>query len=68
MKSLLAQSEQPGGVRDAASLCIEMPLNRRSVAVVDAGGLCLAPGEQAIVPVAWDRAVPSDDFWCEESS
>ena len=45
-----------------------MPLNRRSVAVVDAGGLCLAPGEQAIVPVAWDRAVPSDDFWCEESS
>ena len=45
-----------------------MPLTRKPVATVDAGNLCLAPGERAIVPARWDRKVPEEHFWCEESS
>ena len=45
-----------------------MPVSRKPVAVIDAGDLCLAPGERAIVPARWDRKVPEEDFWCEESS
>ena len=28
----------------------------------------LAPGEGALVPVAWDRPIPADDFVCESCS
>jgi hypothetical protein len=59
-----------GLARDSARLCMEdvVTLIRRPVAIVDAGDLCLAPGERAIVPARWDRKVPEEDFWCEESS
>jgi len=36
-----------------------------AVAVVDAEDTVLAPGEEALVPAVWDRAVPQDDFVCE---
>ena len=59
-----------GLVRDSARLCLEdvVPLIWRPVAIVDAGDLCLArlaPGEKTN---RWDRKVPQEDFWCEESS
>ena len=59
-----------GLARDSARLCLEdvVPSIRRPVAIVDAGNLCLAPGERAIVPARWDRKVPDEDLWCEESS
>ena len=59
-----------GPARDSARLRLEdaMPLIRKPVATVDAGNLCLAPGERAIVPARWDRKVPEENFWCEESS
>ena len=49
---------------NSAHLCWEdaMPLIRKPVAVVDAGDLCLAPGEKAIVPARQDRKVPEEDF------
>ncbi len=37
-----------------------MPLIRKPVAIVDAGDVCLAPGEQAIVLARWDRKVPEE--------
>ena len=50
--------------RDSARLCLEtaVPVSRKPVAVIDAGDLCLAPGERAIVPARWDRKVPEEDF------
>ena len=55
---------------DVANLCVErVPTNSvRATAVVDAGDVCLGPGERAIVPARWDRRVPSEDFWCEASA
>ena len=56
--------------RDSARLCLEtaVPVSRKPVAIIDAGDFCLAPGETAIVLARWDRKVPEEDFWCEESS
>ena len=39
-----------------------------AIAVVDAEGTLLRPGEEALVPAVWDRAVPSEDFVCESCS
>ena len=56
------------GQGDTARLCLEYPTGKlKPVAIVDAGDLCLAPGERAVVPARWDRKVPEAEFWCEES-
>ena len=52
------------GQVDSARLCLDCPVGPlKPVAIVDAGDLCLAPGERAIVPARWDRRVPDSEFW-----
>ena len=59
------------GIRsDSANLCLESRAPLKPTAVVDAESVCIAAGERAVVPVRWDRGVPSSDFWvegCEEN-
>ncbi len=62
--------QHKAGHSDSAHLCVESRCSAslRTVAIVDAGDLCLALGERAVVPARWYRRVPEDDFRCEESS
>ena len=65
-RAALAEYEKgPGDLAFAAreSCCITKDVSR-ATAIVDAPDYLLSPGDEAMVPIAWDRQVPDKDFGC----
>jgi len=61
-----ALSQGEGGAMSISALREEILAGKLSaVAVADCAMSLLQPGEEALIPAVWDRAVPDDDFVCE---